>query len=134
MQLEIAVLAALGLEHKASDDARKRVDGPTLFYMPHCEHFMYNNVVASNVGGTSHLVAIFGNSFRGYADRCSLSTAATATTARAEVDHVAVASKIVEEQMLWSERFKQHPRECHDELVSLEAAFNDSAFITLPAR
>lgn len=43
---------------------------PTLFYMPHCEEWMYDNVLAANWGSEQlRRVAILGNSFRNYYDR-----------------------------------------------------------------
>lgn len=53
-----------------NEEGMRTAERPTLFYMPHCEEWMYDNVLAAN-WGAEHLgrVAILGNSFSNYYDR-----------------------------------------------------------------
>ena len=44
--------------------------GHTLYYMPHCEQFLYDGVLdACARAGALHRVALLGNSFAEYAER-----------------------------------------------------------------
>ncbi|KAL0027604.1 hypothetical protein WJX79_001199 [Trebouxia sp. C0005] len=43
---------------------------PTLFYMPHCDCHLYNNLLQANWGPHQlHKIAILGNSFHSYVQR-----------------------------------------------------------------
>ena len=54
--------------HQAYADAPAR--GHTLYYMPHCEQFLYDGVLdACARVGALHRVALLGNSFGEYAER-----------------------------------------------------------------
>eukprot|EP01083_Nonionella_stella_P229704 812724_1 len=47
-----------------NEEGKRRVDGRTLFYMPHCSRGLYNNVVWANWGPEQlQKIAIVGNSF-----------------------------------------------------------------------
>lgn len=62
---DIAILKAAGCTPLAeADAAMQTVTEPTLFYMPHCEASLYNDVLDRNwaVDALSNM-AIFGNSF-----------------------------------------------------------------------
>ncbi|KAJ3367510.1 sensitivity to red-light reduced protein [Kappamyces sp. JEL0680] len=48
-----------------------RVDGDTLFYMPHCPHFLYDKVIKDNHDQLASLI-VLGNDFRDYQDRPDL--------------------------------------------------------------
>lgn len=55
-----------GVEAIQVNEEGKRVvreDGMTLFYMPHCGHVLYNNVLWANWGPGVSRVCIVGNSF-----------------------------------------------------------------------
>lgn len=45
-------------------DGKYVLEATTLFYMPHCEKFLYNNVIEANLNANtlSHVI-LFGNSF-----------------------------------------------------------------------
>ena len=45
-------------------------------------------------------------------------------------DFVLKGSRVSNEDALWLGSFKPDPRECHDELVVMEHAFNDLSFIS----
>ncbi|CAA6669561.1 unnamed protein product [Spirodela intermedia] len=52
--VECAAVEALGCRVARLDDrGRRRVDRPTLFYMPHCEAALYDNLLAANWGHPS---------------------------------------------------------------------------------
>ncbi|KAJ3101353.1 hypothetical protein HDU97_001394 [Phlyctochytrium planicorne] len=45
---------------------RRKITTPTLFYMPHCGHSLYANVIASNLSTSLNDIIIIGNSFEAY--------------------------------------------------------------------
>ena len=58
-----------------NEECRRRANGCTLFYMPHCELFMYDNLLAANWNAKDLAnVVVFGNSFAGYDDRLMKAT------------------------------------------------------------
>ena len=60
--------SALTRVHQAYTNAAVR--GQTLYYMPHCEQFLYDGVLAACVRLRAlHRVALLGNSFAEYAER-----------------------------------------------------------------
>lgn len=66
---ECAAMEALGCSVARIDDrGRRRADRPTLFYMPHCEAALYDNLLAANWGHPSSLgrMVVLGNSFSEY--------------------------------------------------------------------
>ncbi|WVZ67681.1 hypothetical protein U9M48_016728 [Paspalum notatum var. saurae] len=68
--VECAAAAALGFSVPSLDDGcRRRVEEPTLFYMPHCEASLYDALLAANWDSPAQLrrVCVLGNSFRRYA-------------------------------------------------------------------
>ncbi|TKW24316.1 hypothetical protein SEVIR_3G044700v4 [Setaria viridis] len=68
--VECAVAAELGFSVPSVDDGcRRRVEEPTLFYMPHCEASLYDALLAANWDSPAQLrrVCVLGNSFRRYA-------------------------------------------------------------------
>ena len=69
--LDAAVLPLLGLSLTALNEEGRRVaHQPTLFFMPHCEAELADNLIAVNTGaGTLGNVVILGNSFAQYRDR-----------------------------------------------------------------
>lgn len=58
-----------------NEEGRRVAVGPTLFYMPHCEAHLYDNVLKANRSSPGSLkkIAILGNSFRSYQERWALS-------------------------------------------------------------
>lgn len=68
--VECAAAAELGFSVPSLDDGcRRRVEEPTLFYMPHCEASLYDALLAANWDSPAQLrrVCVLGNSFRRYA-------------------------------------------------------------------
>ncbi|RLN29778.1 SRR1-like protein [Panicum miliaceum] len=68
--VECAAAAELGFSVPSLDDGcRRRVEEPTLFYMPHCEALLYDALLAANWESPAQLrrVCVLGNSFRRYA-------------------------------------------------------------------
>lgn len=68
--VECAVAVALGFAVPSLDDGcGRRVEEPTLFYMPHCEASLYDALLAANWEPRAQLrrVCVLGNSFRRYA-------------------------------------------------------------------
>ncbi|XP_002978884.2 protein SENSITIVITY TO RED LIGHT REDUCED 1 [Selaginella moellendorffii] len=49
----------------------RKVEEPTLFFMPHCESHLYDNVVKANWGSLGK-IAILGNSFASYMERWTI--------------------------------------------------------------
>lgn len=73
--LEFRVLTTLGCAPICHDEnGSRRVHVPTVFYMPHCEVGLYNNVLLANLEPWSCLsqVLILGNSFHKYQERWSV--------------------------------------------------------------
>ncbi|KMZ66650.1 hypothetical protein ZOSMA_28G00030 [Zostera marina] len=69
--LECAAIAMLGFNVLEVDEmGRREVRSPTLFYMPHCEAKMYDNLLAENwkekEGGGLDRIVVLGNSFKEY--------------------------------------------------------------------
>mmetsp|Transcript_925 Transcript_925/g.1689 ORF Transcript_925/g.1689 Transcript_925/m.1689 type:complete len:248 (-) Transcript_925:48-791(-) len=72
-KMETDVLTSLGLVViPTNEQCKRKVERPTLFYMPHCARAMYNNVVWANWGSSLASVAILGNSFSTYGDKSNL--------------------------------------------------------------
>lgn len=72
-QSECKVIADMGcLPIAKNEEGRRKVLRPTLFYMPHCEAWLYNNVLQANwIPHTLGQLVILGNSFRDYQERWS---------------------------------------------------------------
>lgn len=72
-QSERKVMADMGCLPIAVDEKGSRsISRPTLFYMPHCEDWLYDNVLQANwVPHTLHQLVILGNSFQDYQERWS---------------------------------------------------------------
>jgi hypothetical protein len=90
--------AALGFSVPSLDDGgRRRVEEPTLFYMPHCEASLYDALVAANWESPAQLrhVCVLGNSFRWYAIQAEENRAGPL----AKAAHVLAA-----ERFAWEER------------------------------
>ncbi|XVF82187.1 hypothetical protein PTKIN_Ptkin16aG0024900 [Pterospermum kingtungense] len=70
---ESRVLEALGCSVLAvNEQGRRQAIKPTLFFMPHCEAELYNNLLQANWGVESlNRVALFGNSFETYEQHVS---------------------------------------------------------------
>ena len=63
----------------ANEEGRREATRPTLFYLPHCEADLCNNLVAANSAPAQHAcTAILGNSFAQYAERWALAGTAQA--------------------------------------------------------
>lgn len=68
-ETEREMLNELGMEWIESNErGNRRVDGPTLFFMPHCPMMLYENVCLANWDQLEHVVMI-GNSVRAYTQR-----------------------------------------------------------------
>ncbi|KAJ1814030.1 hypothetical protein LPJ75_002943 [Coemansia sp. RSA 2598] len=67
---DIEVLSKLGVSAiPENEEAKRRASRKTLFFMPHCEQFLYENVVAANWSKeTLGRVMVVGNRFSGYRD------------------------------------------------------------------
>jgi hypothetical protein len=80
-----------------NDGDRRRVEEPTLFYMPHCEASLYDALLAANWESPTQLrrVCVLGNSFRWYAIQAEENRAGPA----AKAAHVLAA-----ERFAWEER------------------------------
>ncbi|KDP22014.1 hypothetical protein JCGZ_02858 [Jatropha curcas] len=65
---ESQVLEAFGCSViTINEHGRRRVTRPTLFYMPHCEAELYDNLLQANWGaGQLNQIVLFGNSFEMY--------------------------------------------------------------------
>ncbi|XVE86164.1 hypothetical protein DITRI_Ditri18aG0013800 [Diplodiscus trichospermus] len=70
---ESQVLEALGCSVlSVNEQGRRQAMEPTLFFMPHCEAELYNNLLQANWGMESlNRVALFGNSFETYEQHVS---------------------------------------------------------------
>lgn len=64
---EARVLEALGCSVlSVNEQGRRCAIKPTLFYMPHCEAELYNNLLQANWGAMLKQMVLFGNSFEMY--------------------------------------------------------------------
>lgn len=64
---EARVLEALGCSVlSVNEQGRRCAIKPTLFYMPHCEAELYNNLLQANWGAMLKRMVLFGNSFEMY--------------------------------------------------------------------
>ncbi|KAI9906277.1 hypothetical protein PsorP6_002915 [Peronosclerospora sorghi] len=52
-----------------NEHAQLRISRPTVFFMPHCAHILYHNVLACNWGPALQHLLIIGNSSSAYTDR-----------------------------------------------------------------
>ncbi|XP_022764778.1 protein SENSITIVITY TO RED LIGHT REDUCED 1-like [Durio zibethinus] len=70
---ESQVLESLGCSVlSVNEQGRRQAKKPTLFFMPHCEAELYNNLLQANWGVESlNRVALFGNSFETYEQHVS---------------------------------------------------------------
>ncbi|KAK8661962.1 hypothetical protein V6N13_091550 [Hibiscus sabdariffa] len=70
---ESQVLEALGCSVlSVNEQGRREAKKPTLFFMPHCEAELYNNLLQANRGVEAlNQVALFGNSFETYEQHVS---------------------------------------------------------------
>uniref|UniRef100_A0A0A9GNW6 SRR1-like domain-containing protein n=1 Tax=Arundo donax TaxID=35708 RepID=A0A0A9GNW6_ARUDO len=94
---ECAAAADLGFSVPRVDDGcRRRVDEPTLFYMPHCEASLYDALMAANWESPAQLrrVCVLGNSFRRYALQADENRSGPA----AKATHVLAAERFVSEE------------------------------------
>ncbi|GJN36242.1 hypothetical protein PR202_gb25084 [Eleusine coracana subsp. coracana] len=117
---ECAAAAALGFSVPRLDDGcRRRVEEPTLFYMPHCEASLYDALFAANWESPAQLrrVCVLGNSFRRYATQAEENRAGPA----AKAAHVLAA-----ERFAWEERVDEAG--CVDEDDWFTRAFNETSW------
>jgi hypothetical protein len=97
----------------------------TLYFMPHCPHRLYSNVIFANFDRLPNLL-ILGNSFEAYKLRL-LHTAEEDST-----DCMRLVNGIVDECVLWDSR-KHTSSYLPDNLRHLETAFNDFSAMTFTA-
>lgn len=117
---ECAAAAALGFKVPSLDDGcRRRVEEPTLFYMPHCEASLYDALLAANWESPAQLrcVCVLGNSFRGYALQADEHRAGPA----AKAAHVLAA-----ERFAWEERVDEAGAVDEDDWFT--RAFNETSW------
>nr|KAJ3421400.1 hypothetical protein HK105_003657 [Polyrhizophydium stewartii] len=76
-----------------NENGRRKVERKTLFYMPHCEHTLYNSVLAANWSVLAR-ISIVGNSFESY------ETNSIGTKLRDEHPHLADAVALATETPL----------------------------------
>jgi SRR1 domain len=91
--LDRAVLEALGVRClDRNEEGKRRAEGPTLFFMPHCGKTLYSNVLWANWDRLGS-VFVLGNSFAAYAEMLGggggLRAAAAGTPAEAMASLVA---------------------------------------------
>lgn len=72
-QSECKVIEGMGCSSIAiNEEGRRSIDRPTIFYMPHCEEWLYDNVLQANwMPQKLGRLVILGNSFRSYHERWS---------------------------------------------------------------
>jgi hypothetical protein len=73
------------------DVASYKVSEPTLFYLPHCPHKIYNEVLRDNASQV-HLVLMLGNDLREYSERSDLSFCQMAIENGAEIQEFHLAN------------------------------------------
>jgi hypothetical protein len=67
---DLILMQSLGIEViEENEECKRLARAPTLFYMPHCEHHLYESLVVYNLSqGLLSNVAILGNSFSRYGE------------------------------------------------------------------
>ncbi|GAV80318.1 SRR1 domain-containing protein [Cephalotus follicularis] len=77
-----------------NEQGRRHVKKPTLFYMPHCEAGLYDNLLHANWGVESmNRIVLFGNSFEMYRQYAEFKNSAVADSAK----HVLAVHRITKE-------------------------------------
>ncbi|XWS56999.1 hypothetical protein CRYUN_Cryun09bG0133800 [Craigia yunnanensis] len=73
LKLQMVIYEALGCSIlSVNEQGRRQAMKPTLFFMPHCEAELCNNLLQANWGVESlNRVALFGNSFETYEQHVS---------------------------------------------------------------
>ncbi|GBF96544.1 hypothetical protein Rsub_09127 [Raphidocelis subcapitata] len=120
-ELDAALLARLGLRLIARDEGgARRVEGDTLFYLPHCEAALCENLLAAN-WDPSRLprVAILGNSFASYWERWNGSASRPGGTRPERLLRLVEAGAVTELPV-------------PDGSFHVASAFNDSSLHTFP--
>ncbi|KAG1677446.1 hypothetical protein FOA52_001901 [Chlamydomonas sp. UWO 241] len=76
---DLTLLARLGMGVITENEGgARRASRPTLFYMPHCEHMLYEALLSTNEAAcTLHNVTVLGNSLQAYEDAWGLRPAHT---------------------------------------------------------
>ncbi|GAQ86929.1 hypothetical protein KFL_003210050 [Klebsormidium nitens] len=96
-----------------NEEGKRSAARPTLFYMPHCEEWMYDNVLSANWDAERlGRVAILGNSFGNYYDRLGLYSAEM----KAHMRHIRHVASVLEELRI------------HDLGFPNASAFNDMSW------
>jgi len=63
-QLEVQTLKILNFRIiESNEEAKRKIENETLFYMPHCEKYLYNNLLEVNWNAVLSKMVIIGNSF-----------------------------------------------------------------------
>mmetsp|Transcript_9931 Transcript_9931/g.14920 ORF Transcript_9931/g.14920 Transcript_9931/m.14920 type:complete len:342 (+) Transcript_9931:1-1026(+) len=97
------VLIEIGLKTLSiNEQCKRKVEIPTLFYMPHCSRGMYNNVVWANWGHRLSGICLLGNSFSNYMEKSNLQ----AVKAKAEIASLLAVRQFVNEVGLHGHTFK----------------------------
>lgn len=67
---DLLLMRSLGIEViEENEECRRLAHAPTFFYMPHCEHHLYESLVIHNLSsGLLSNVIILGNSFKRYGE------------------------------------------------------------------
>ncbi|CAN6336152.1 unnamed protein product [Urochloa humidicola] len=97
--VECAAAAELGFSVPSLDDGcRRRVEEPTLFYMPHCEASLYDALLAANWDSPAQLrrICVLGNSFQWYALQAEYDRSSPA----AKAAHVLAAAQFACEELV----------------------------------
>ncbi|KAF6260142.1 hypothetical protein COO60DRAFT_923871 [Scenedesmus sp. NREL 46B-D3] len=83
-EADALLLQALGLAViGANEEGRRGVDGPTLFYLPHCEATLTDNLLCANARADQQCcLALLGNSFATYQSRWAGPAGSRPRTAR----------------------------------------------------
>jgi hypothetical protein len=60
------------LDWSFTQQGKRKVENPTIFFMPHCGQGLYNNVLLANWGPSLEHIFVLGNSFHRYSERWPL--------------------------------------------------------------
>lgn len=92
---ETRVLEALGCSVlSVNEQGRRQATKPTLFYMPHCEAQLYDNLLQANwAGELLNRIVLFGNSFQEYQQMSEFTNFAVISSSR----HILAAREFADE-------------------------------------
>ncbi|WIA36017.1 hypothetical protein OEZ86_007380 [Tetradesmus obliquus] len=116
------LLQGLGLRViEENEEGRRAVQGPTLFYLPHCEAGLTDNLLLANASPQQQHLALLGNSFGSYQARWAAPSARRPSTVRPDR-----LLQLVEQGAVCELRVPDHG-------YSVASAFNDMSLHTFSA-